>query len=100
MSKRFYKDEIGCIVKENILDGKDETVDLTAKCIIEEYIINGTRYQIMYKEETKANEVFSALNRMIVSGKDRDIQDDIQILKLFNPCIMEIPIKKSKWWKH
>lgn len=29
MSKRVYEDEIGCIVEENILDGKNEKIDLT-----------------------------------------------------------------------
>ena len=98
MSKRVYEDEIGCIVEENILDGKNEKIDLTTKYIIEEYTINGNKYQIMYKEEVKANEVFNALNRMIVSGKDRDIQENVQIIKLYSPCIMSVPTEKKKWW--
>lgn len=73
---------------------KEETI-----FIIEQYKINGNKYQIMYKKETKAHEVFNALNRMIVSGKDKDIQDDIQIIKMFEPVMMSIPIEKNKWWK-
>ena len=98
MSKRVYKDKIGCIVEENILDGNNEKIEFTTKYIIEEYTINGNKYQIMYKEEVKANEVFTALNRMIVSGKDRDIQEDVRIIKLYSPCIMSVPIEKKKWW--
>lgn len=98
MSKRVYEDEIGCIVEENILDGNNEKVDLTTKCIIEEYTINGNKYQIIYREDTKASEVFTALNRMIVSNKDRDIQDNIQIIRYYKPSIMQTPIEKKKWW--
>ena len=67
--------------------------------IVEQYNINGNKYQIMYKEDIKASEVFNALNRMLVSGKDRDVQEDIQIIKMFEPTITTIESPKREWWR-
>lgn len=70
-----------------------------AKMIVEEYKINGVKYQISYLEDTKAIDVFSALNRMIVSNKIYDCYKEIVINKLFEPTIVMQPIKKNKWFR-
>ena len=86
---KIVKNEIGLYEEQKANEGF---------YIIEEYKINDCRYRIMYTDDVKANEVFNALNRMIVSGKDKDIQDNIQILKLFGNLI-SIPLEKKKWWQ-
>ena len=70
-----------------------------AKMIVEEYKINGVKYQISYLEDTKAIDVFSALNRMIVGNKIYDCYKEIVINKLFEPTIVMQPIKKNKWFR-
>lgn len=70
-----------------------------AKIIIEEYKINGVKYQISYLEDTKAIDVFSALNRMIVGNKTYDYCKEVTINKLFEPTIVMQPIKKNKWFR-
>lgn len=67
--------------------------------IIEEYIINGAKYQIGYLEDTKAIDVFCALNRMIVGNKTYDYCKEVTINKLFEPTIVMQPIKKNKWFR-
>ena len=69
------------------------------KMIVEEYKINGVKYQISYLEDTKAIDVFSALNRMIVGNKIYDCYKEIVINKLFEPTIVMQPIKKNKWFR-
>lgn len=69
------------------------------KVIIEQYNINGDKYSIMYLEDKKAIDVFTALNRMIVSGKSFDSYNGVTINRMFTPTIMNIPIEKKKWWK-
>ena len=85
----FIKDEMGFI---------KEVSEEKKKCIIEEYNINGDKYSIAYLEDSKAVDVFNALNRMIVSGKDMDAFGGISINKLFTPAIISMPIKKSRWF--
>lgn len=70
-----------------------------AKMIVEEYKINGVKYQISYLEDTKAIDVFSALNRMIVGNKIYDCYKEIVINKLFEPTIVMQPVKKNKWFR-
>ena len=69
------------------------------KMIVEEYIINGAKYQIGYLEDTKAIDVFSALNRMIVGNKTYDYYKEVVINKLFEPTIVMQPIKNNKWFR-
>lgn len=88
MSK-FIKDEMGCI---------KEVLEEKKKCIIEEYNINGDKYSIAYLEDSKAVDVFNALNRMIVSRKDMDTFGGIAINKIFEPTIISMPIKKGRWF--
>lgn len=68
------------------------------KAIIEEYNINGEKYSIMYLEDKKAIDVFTALNRMIVSGKSFDSYNGVTINRMCTPTIINIPIEKKKWW--
>lgn len=70
-----------------------------AKMIVEEYKINGVKYQISYLEDTKAIDVFCALNRMIVGNKTYDYCKEVTINKLFEPTIVMQPIKKNKWFR-
>lgn len=91
-----YKNCRECNYTTDIKYARDVSKD---KMIIEEYIINGAKYQIGYLEDTKAIDVFSALNRMIVSGKICDCCEEITIIKLFEPTIMAQPIKKNKLFK-
>ena len=86
----------GCNHTDNIKYARDVS---KSKMIIEEYRINGEKYQISYLENTKAIDVFSALNRMIVSGKPYDCYKEIVINKLFEPIIMVQQTKKNKWFK-
>lgn len=85
-----------CNYTDNIKYARDVS---NLKIIIEEYRINGMKYQISYSKDTKAIDVFSALNRMIVSGKSYDCCEDIVINKIFEPAIMIQPIKKNKWFR-
>lgn len=62
--------------------------------IISEYTINGTKYMIYYTEESKAEDVFNALNRMIISDKLVDNYKDISITRMFTPVI-ELKINKK-----
>lgn len=85
-----------CNHTDNIKYAKDVS---KAQMIIEEYIINGAKYQIGYLEDTKAIDVFSALNRMIVGNKTCDYYKEVVINKLFEPIIMVQSIKKNKWFR-
>lgn len=91
-----YKNCRECDYTTNIKYARDVS---KSKMIIEEYTINGKKYQISYLEDTKAIDVFSALNRMIVSGKLYDCCKEIVINKLFQPIIDIQPMKKKKWFK-
>lgn len=91
-----YKNCRECDYTTNIKYARDVS---KSKMIIEEYTINGEKYQISYLEDTKAIDVFSALNRMIVSGKLYDCCKEIVINKLFQPIIDIQPMKKNKWFK-
>ena len=85
-----------CNHTDNIKYAKDVS---KSRMIIEEYRINGEKYQISYLEDTKAIDVFSALNRMIVGNKIYDCYKEIVINKLFEPTIVMQPIKKNKWFR-
>lgn len=85
-----------CNYTDNIKYARDVS---KFKIIIEEYRINGNSYQISYQENVKAIDVFSALNRMIVSGKEYDCHNDIIINKLFEPTIEIQSAKKKKWFE-
>lgn len=91
-----YKNCRECNHTDNIKYAKDVS---KSRMIIEEYRINGEKYQISYLEDTKAIDVFSALNRMIVSGKICDCCEEITIIKLFEPTIVMQPIKKNKLFR-
>ena len=64
--------------------------------IISEYKINGTKYRISYTEESKAEDVFNALNRIIISDKLEDNYKDILIIRIFTPVIEVEKNKKHK----
>ena len=85
-----------CNHTDNIKYAKDVS---KSRMIIEEYKINGEKYQISYLEDTKAIDVFNALNRMIVGNKIYDCCKEIVINKLFEPIIMVQSIKKNKWFR-
>lgn len=80
-----------CNHTDNIKYAKDIS---KGNMIISEYIINGNKYMIFYTEESKAEDVFNALNRMIISGKLEDNYKDISIKRLCIPMV-EIPINKK-----
>lgn len=85
-----------CNHTDNIKYAKDVS---KSRMIIEEYRINGEKYQISYLEDTKAIDVFSALNRMIVGNKTYDYCKEVVINKLFEPTIVMQPIKKNKLFR-